>query len=357
MISAIGIKIANGEFYPILEKNAPVKKRLVLTTVHDNQQSVHIDLYKSNTATMRNALYIGSLLIDHLKPAPKGEPSIEIIVTSNGYGKIAVDAVGLDSAAETRHLQVAMNVPVDSSLAMGADFEVEDVMPSLNPPTGLYVSEAKEKFPWLIALVSLIGVLIILFLLWFFLLRGKGNREMLPDVLSAVESPQPEPTPLPTASSAPLAASVPPSPALAPELATPEPLGASVAEPEPVAESEPLATGIAEPEPFMPIEEVTEEPKQATAVVPLIEAPVQAPEPMLEEVPRSRPAPPVASYKVPTTIPPSGAPYRIRWGDTLWDISEAFYRNPWLYLRIARFNNIRNPDLIVSGTTIRIPPR
>jgi nucleoid-associated protein YgaU len=65
----------------------------------------------------------------------------------------------------------------------------------------------------------------------------------------------------------------------------------------------------------------------------------------------------VASYKVPATIPKGGVPYRIRWGDTLWDISAAFYRNPWLYTRIARFNNIRNPDLIISGTVIRVPPR
>ena len=360
MMSAIGIKIANGEFYSILEENAPVKKRLVLTTAHDNQQSVHINLYKSETATMQNALHIGSLLIDHLKPAPKGEPSIEIIITSNGYGEIAADVVDLDSASETRHLQVSLNTPADSSPDMDADFEVEDVMPDLTPPAGLYVSEMEKKFPWLIVLGSLIGLLIILFLLWFFLLRGKGNRETPPDVLSAVELPQPEPTPSP-----PLVAIAPPSPVLTPEPATTEPepvvesepLVASVAEPEPAAESEPLATDIAELEPFMPIEEVTEEPKQTAAVVPLIEAPVQAPEPPLEEVPRSRPAPPVASYKVPTTIPPSGAPYRIRWGDTLWDISEAFYRNPWLYPRIVRFNRIRNPDLIVSGTTIRIPPR
>jgi nucleoid-associated protein YgaU len=60
---------------------------------------------------------------------------------------------------------------------------------------------------------------------------------------------------------------------------------------------------------------------------------------------------------VPATIPREGVPYKIRWGDTLWDIAAAFYRNPWLYPRIARFNNIRNPNLIISGTTIRIPPK
>jgi hypothetical protein len=354
MRSAIGIKIANGEFYSILEEKAPIKRRLVLTTVHDNQQSVHIDLYKSDTATMQNALYIGSLLVDHLKPVPRGEPSIEMVVTSNGYGEIAADAVDLDSASETRHLLVSLNERANSpSPTRSADFEIEDVTPDPDPPPGLYVSATKKKFPWLIVLISLIAVLIILFLLWFFLLRGKGSKETSPDVLSAMESPQPAAEPAP-----------PPEPLVAIVEPVVEPEPVSPPEPEPAAEPEPveealavIAESAAEPEPLMPIEEVMEEPEQAAPVAPLIEAPVEAPEPPPEQASRSRPAPPVASYKVPTTIPPSGAPYRIRWGDTLWDISEAFYRNPWLYPRIAQFNNIRNPDLIVSGTTIRVPPR
>ncbi len=74
-------------------------------------------------------------------------------------------------------------------------------------------------------------------------------------------------------------------------------------------------------------------------------------------VSRKRPPAPVKSYKVPRTIPKEGVRYKIRWGDTLWDISEAFYRNPWLYPRIARFNKIRNPDLIISGTYLRVPPK
>ncbi|MDR0289492.1 MAG: LysM peptidoglycan-binding domain-containing protein [Treponema sp.] len=76
-----------------------------------------------------------------------------------------------------------------------------------------------------------------------------------------------------------------------------------------------------------------------------------------QAAPRNRPPAPVSSYRVPAVIPRDGAPYQIRWGDTLWDISEAFYRNPWLYPRIARFNNIQNPDHIIAGRTIRIPPK
>ena len=49
--------------------------------------------------------------------------------------------------------------------------------------------------------------------------------------------------------------------------------------------------------------------------------------------------------------------YRLIWGDTLWDISDTFYRNPWLYNTIADENDIEDPDYIIAGTDIDIPMR
>ena len=40
----IGIKLADGSFYPILEKGKSDKKTLDLTTVTDNQTTVQVDL-------------------------------------------------------------------------------------------------------------------------------------------------------------------------------------------------------------------------------------------------------------------------------------------------------------------------
>ena len=48
-------------------------------------------------------------------------------------------------------------------------------------------------------------------------------------------------------------------------------------------------------------------------------------------------------------------PYTIKWGDTLWDISDSYYKTPWKYLKIADYNHIKNPDIIISGTKILIP--
>ena len=49
--------------------------------------------------------------------------------------------------------------------------------------------------------------------------------------------------------------------------------------------------------------------------------------------------------------------HRVKWGDTLWDLSDTYYRNPWLYPIIAEENKIKNPDLILAGTYLTIPPR
>ncbi len=58
---------------------------------------------------------------------------------------------------------------------------------------------------------------------------------------------------------------------------------------------------------------------------------------------------------VPEPETPKSITYKIKWGDTLWDIADAYYKNPWRYHTIARYNNIKNPDYIISGTTIEIP--
>jgi hypothetical protein len=323
MASTIGIKIANGEFYSIIEENSAVKKRLILTTVHDKQRSVQIDLYKSFTKTMADALYIGSLVVENIKPKPRGEPSIELVISSNKNGDITADAIDMDTSSKGEHqvLSVSLkSLDEDNRELEIPDFELEH---HEGPPTGLYERAKKvkktqesKKFPILAAILIGLVIILLILALWFFFLRDKG---ILPFTLPfekagpATESGSP--------------ANPPPSPADRTAPQTPPPA------------AQPPASQTARPAP------------------PVIQAPPAPPPPPRQTASRTRPPAPVSSYNVPATIPREGAPYRIRWGDTLWDISEAFYRNPWLYPRIARFNNIRNPDLIISGTTIRIPPK
>ena len=91
----IGIKLADGSFYPIMEDGAPCNKKLVLTTVKDNQTHVLVDLYRSKTGTMEDAEYIDSLQIDNLVQHPNG--SVELSLN-----------IGLD---ENNKLSASMNDP------------------------------------------------------------------------------------------------------------------------------------------------------------------------------------------------------------------------------------------------------
>ncbi len=108
-----------------------------------------------------------------------------------------------------------------------------------------------------------------------------------------------------------------------------------------------------------PVEEVTVPEKEAEPI------PVEEPEPEVPSVVETTDAQEdkIIVAPKPDIIPvPAEKPkvkkdvrYRIKWGDTLWDISDSYYKNPWKYPKIARYNGIKNPDLIISGTDILIP--
>jgi len=338
MASSIGIKIANGEFYPVVEENSLIRKRLILTTVHDNQPSVQIDLYRSTVKTMTDAQYIGSLVVENIKPKPRGEPSIEMVISSNSNGDIIADAIDLDTGSGSGEHYV-LTVSLKSLDETSRDVEMPDFELESNdePPTGLYqhAKKIREEKPRksLLWLFVLIGLLLILGLaaVWLFLFGGREVVSSAWDRAVTVVSPMWDKITTKKPPQEPVKAAEPAK--------QPEP----VKEAEPVKQPEPVPV---QPEPVI----VQEDPP------PVIQAPPEPPPPRVETK-RKRPVPPVASYKVPATIPKNGVAYKIRYGDTLWDIAGAFYRNPWLYPRIARHNNIRNPDYIISGRTIRIPPK
>ena len=100
------------------------------------------------------------------------------------------------------------------------------------------------------------------------------------------------------------------------------------------------------------VDVVVEEPKTEAAPEAVEDKIVIAPEPE-KVVPKPKPAP--VQEKEPETKKTADVKYHIKWGDTLWDISESYYKTPWKYPKIADYNNIKNPDLIISGKDILIP--
>lgn len=449
-MKTIGIKLADGSFYPVLEDNTPSEKKLELTTAHNNQTKVMVDLYRSATCSMDDAEYVDSLQIENLVARPNGEADIKFTISldednqlsakivdsetgnesnttitlvsrtleerlvtdeygindsnSNKAGAVAAGAVaagGLLAAAaamrekvkdetEVEEEPVVENVDdgvpfgdetlveeaaveesvsneeisadetiIDETFADEAladdtitednsglpdmDFDIPDdttetetpEMPddffntddldnteerqeTMKDPTfdsvspaagglnfdGLYdeetergtpaengVDEVKKKTK--VPVIICIICAIICIIATLLILFIIPSKYNLITKKHAKEA------------------------------------GTTVAIEEPAPEAEPVSEP--EPEPVVP------EAKEDEIII-------------IEKAEEVVPAqPPVAEEK------PKNITYKIKWGDTLWDIADTYYKNPWKYKYIARYNGIKNPDYIISGTKIVIP--
>lgn len=319
--ASIGIKLADSKFFPILDEGVSASKILELTTVRDDQSSVQINLFRSETGTIDDASYVGTLIIEDIAPRKVGDPTIELTLTLDDLNELSAEAVDLESGtrqvltvsletleSESRYSLPDFDLtPIDTSVHLGDDPEHENLViqgaiPG-NAPEGLYeMHEDDERkggifMPaWLCILILVIGVAALVLALLV------SARTMLAAKSAPAQAPAVE----------------------APAVPAVEPVAEPT--PEPAATTEPATPPPAEtPATETPTATVVEEPA----------APVQP-----------EPAPEAKETKL-----------KLKWGDTLWDISEAYYKNPWLYPKIAKFNKIKNPNLIIAGTYINIPPK
>ncbi|MBO4546875.1 MAG: LysM peptidoglycan-binding domain-containing protein [Treponema sp.] len=400
----IGIKLADGAFFPIMEQGQPDKKKINLTTVKDNQTTVQVSLYASESGSMEDAILIDTLKINKLERQPNGQPDInlslsldkndnveaqlkdestneeasfnanlsEVLLASDknpGTGKgllgaaeeikvkselddINFDMPSFDEGPAPEAETVVDDVPAKKTEAESDDFALPDFdqtevpvdenidMPDFNMPDfeepaaqsddeplkfddeefkdptfdnepvfendqnqasssdtsfdSLYDEndiDSERKKTRLPVLVCLICAIICVLAVLLLLFVIPSRFNLLTSKSSQNEQVQEQAAPLPP----------------------------------PAQKEEPLPP----PAPAAKEDEVVVI-EEAEIVVPDLPKPEAKKEP-----------------KVIT--------YKIKWGDTLWDISAAYYKNPWRYKKIARYNGIKNPNHIVAGTYIKIP--
>jgi len=358
----IGIKIADGSYFPIMEEGSSKRKRLVLTTVNDNQESVQIDLYKGNGDELLDAVYVGSLLVENITQGPKESSEIELKLGFDQDGNLNAEA-GDPGSGQFESLSVSMETLGESSIydtpefsldgdmedlqiddfddlsfddemeeepsLEDEDFELaddlseddfeetedsnlndeDDYTPGILPESEIiHGSEKKKANPFLIALLVIIAIAAI-----------AGISYLLFHSLQGEESPV-------------LEATHSTSSGITEKSVSHEAQSDSVVViPEKQAETPDTTSTDAAPQ-----TESTNEEHQLDETTTVPEITVQE------------------SSKITDT---TGVWYKIRWGDTLWGISYSFYDSPRDYNNIVKENKIKNPDIIFAETEIFIPSK
>lgn len=152
----IGIKLADGSFYPILEDGKPEKKNISLTTVKDNQTTVHVDLFRSPSGGMEDAQYIDTLEIDNLNPHTNGDPNLSFDISLDEDGSLSAEIhdpeTGLQSSRKVSISSLG-NTVAEKLPARAPDLSLKDAEDADEPielghhkDTDEYVKEMEDIF-------------------------------------------------------------------------------------------------------------------------------------------------------------------------------------------------------------------
>ncbi len=97
----IGIKLYNDKFLPVINENENKIKKVVLTTVRDNQEKTIIELYEGDSDNCINNEYLGKLVIPIKRSTIKGDPAIEVHLRLDQDGILYAKAWDIDSGEQS----------------------------------------------------------------------------------------------------------------------------------------------------------------------------------------------------------------------------------------------------------------
>ena len=184
----IGLKLADGRFFPVLEETERIAKRVVLTTVQKGQTQVKVDLYRGDTESdSRSWEYIASLVLEHVKPTSTGMPELELILR-------LTDTSTLDARIQDEGSGEYQSLRIDIESLEYGDFSLPDFelpmeesipIPSAEQEAPLEIASQEDSqvmqtpkrpflFPALIAFVFLC-LLILGILVYFIFSATKGT--------------------------------------------------------------------------------------------------------------------------------------------------------------------------------------
>ncbi len=383
MKTSIGIKLADGTFFPILDEDALSEQNLELTTVRDHQESVQINLFKKKDD--EEPEYISSLIVEDIADGISGDPTINLKIKLDEDKNLSAEVVDEGSGAR-QSLKVSLKTldqnafddmdfslpafddPIDNPISFEENSDNDDIFFD-NSETDYsqtpFDETEKKKRPavWLIVLLIIlcIGALVFAILLLTkkmpFAEKMENPEQITTQSMNMITKEDAEKkmneltekSPVQDNAEKEMKARQEEEKRKAEEMAKLE---------EKKRQEEEKAAEAAKEEEKRQEEQKQKDAEEAKKAEAKKRADAEAKRKSEEQRKKSAEKTKTKQKKVIPTVTNSGVVrYKVKWGDTLWDISETFYKNPWLYKKIADHNKIKNPSFIVAGSYIEIPAK
>ncbi len=355
---AIGIKLADNRFFPVMDDSIRGSKTLELITARENQESVKIHLYhskeNSKDQTIENAEHIGTLTLSDITEDQAGYSTIKLRISLNDLGNLLAEAID-ENTGTSQSINISIENLLSKDLEESFDSNFFDFHDFDN--LGLEVKDYKDSENDAEALVKTPANDFIensksrdfsSFTQTTFQDAFKPKKPVVSEPNSANDLGSVKKTKKRKGSFFPMGL-----------LSVIILLAGSLAL---------LTVGIFAWETFYGGElpslftfipaytDTTTQPLPASASDEgALYSQADPPPPVWQENSAAIAAAPGAPKALKTFSESQDARYRVRWGDTLWNIAETYYRNPWQYSSIAQHNGISNPNHIIAGTDILIP--
>jgi molecular chaperone DnaK len=99
---SLGIGTYGGHFARLIERNTtvPVSKSHVFTTTRDEQEAVQIRVLQGESGTAIENDLLGEFVLQGIRPAPKGEPEVEVTFDIDANGIVSASARDLATGKE-----------------------------------------------------------------------------------------------------------------------------------------------------------------------------------------------------------------------------------------------------------------
>jgi molecular chaperone DnaK len=99
---SLGVETAGGLMTKIIERNTtiPARRSEVFTTAADNQPAVDIVVLQGERELARDNRVLGRFKLENIRPAPRGEPQVEVTFDIDANGILHVTARDKDTGSE-----------------------------------------------------------------------------------------------------------------------------------------------------------------------------------------------------------------------------------------------------------------